>query len=303
MSLSQLAEVTVSIVAYNSRRVLQAALPQLSALPQLTIVDNASSDGTMEWVAENLPRARVLRQAVNIGFGRAHNLAVSQCTTPYALLLNPDCHIEAAAIAALVDCAQRYPDALLVAPLLVYPDGRAQENHRRFFHQKAGPRRPYQAPDGDLCTDMISGAVLLVNVMAFRRFGGFDPWFFLYWEDEELCIRARQQHLACVLCHSAVACHVAQTSSTPNLRTSFIRHYSYTSSKLYLRRKLGEPVMLLVARGLGTVLSSVLALLTSALLGKREKMIRSAARITAVLTAPWQLRRSEAAPTPRRLFS
>ncbi len=302
MSESQLAEVTVSIVAYNSRRVLAAAREQLNMLPQLIIVDNASSDDTPAWAAENLPRAQVLMQAVNMGFGRAHNLAVSRCTTPYALLLNPDCRIEAAAIAALVDCAQRYPDALLVAPLLVYPDGRAQENHRRFFHQKAGPRRPYQAPAGDLCTDMISGAVLLVNVASFRKIGGFDPWFFLYWEDEELCIRARQHHLASVLCHSAVACHVAQTSSTPNMRTSFIRHYSYTSSKLYLRRKLGEPVLLVAARGLATLLSSVLALLASALLGKREKSVRSAARITAVLTAPWQLRRAQAVATPGELF-
>ncbi len=303
MTRPTLDQVTVCIVAYNSRAALQALLPQLAALPQLTIIDNASSDDTAAWVAAELPTARLHRQPANIGFGRAHNLAVQLCTTPFALLLNPDCRIEPAAIQQLGDCLGRHPDALIAVPSLVYPDGRVQENHRAFFHTRGSSRPAYQLPEGELCCEMVSGAVLLVRVALFRRIGGFDPWFFLYWEDEDLCIRARQRQLAVVLVPQAVACHLAQTSSAPSLRTTFIRHYSYTSSKLYLRRKLGEPTGMLLLRGLGTLLPSVAALLLNSLIGQRHKAVRSAARIAAVVTAPWQLRREQAVPMPRQLWS
>ena len=296
-------QVTVCIVAYNSRLALQALLPQLAVLPKLTIVDNASSDDTLTWLAAHLPLATVHRLPANIGFGKAHNLAVQHCTTPFALLLNPDCRIEAEDLLKLVDCLHHHPEALLAVPRLVYADGRVQENHRPFFHTRGRARPPYKVPEGELCCEMVSGAVLLVRTALFRQIGGFDPWFFLYWEDEELCIRAHQLRLAVILAPQAVACHMAQTSSQPSVRTTFIRHYTYTSSKLYLRRKLGESAGLLALRGLGTLIPSLLALPVAALLGRQQKAVRSAARIAAVLTAPWQLRRKQAVALPRQLWS
>ena len=300
---SRLSQVTVCIVAYNSQRALNALLPQLQALPHVLIVDNASSDETRTWLAQALPNAVVFSQPVNIGFGRAHNLAVQHCTTPFALLLNPDCRIEGEAILQLMDCLHSHPDALMAVPRLVYPDGRVQENHRPFFHSRGSARPAYQVPDGELCCEMVSGAVLMVRTALFRRIGGFDPWFFLYWEDEELCIRARNHQLAVILAPQALACHLAQTSSLPSVRTTFIRHYSYTSSKLYLRRKLGESAGLVLLRGVGTLTASLLALLISALTGQRLKAVRSAARIAAVFTAPWQLRRKQAVSLPSQLWS
>ncbi len=293
--------VTCLIVAYNSRAALARQRDTLTRFEHLIVIDNASRDGTAEWLAEALPQAKVLRQAENIGFGRAHNLGVSQCQTPFALLLNPDCVIEPDAVAALVDCLQQYENALMAVPALVYPDGSAQENHRGFFHTRGHERPAYRLPDGETCCEMVSGAVMLVRVETFRRIGGFDPWFFLYWEDEELCLRARQWRYAVVLAPQALACHVAQTSSPPALRTTFIRHYCYTSSKLYLRRKLGEGRLLLFLRGLGTLLPALLALPLNLLVGKRHKAMRSAARLIAVITAPWQLRRSRCVPLPSQL--
>lgn len=303
MTDSPLAAVTVSIVAFNSRAVLEKGLSYLRPIPNLVIVDNASTDNTSAWLALALPQARVIRQQTNIGFGRGHNLAVSQCHTPYALLLNPDCQIASDDIAALIDCCRRHPDALMAAPLLVHADGSPQQNYRQFFHQKLPDLPAYQQPDGDVCVDMISGAVLMVDVAAFRALGGFDPWFFLYWEDEDLCIRARRQQMASILCCKATACHIPQTSSAPSARGTFIRHYSYTTSKLYLRRQLGESRLLLTLRALGTFAMAALALPLAALTGNRSKLIRSLARLVAVLTAAMQLHRARAVATPLQLLA
>lgn len=298
-----LSEVTVIIVAYNSRDVLPQQWPVLEQLSHVIVVDNASQDGTAAWVAEQLPQARLLVMPENVGFGRAHNHAMAQCQTPFALLLNPDCVIELDAIATLAECLQRHASALMAVPALIYPDGSAQENHRGFFHTRDRARPAYRLPTGETCCEMVSGAVMLVRTETFRSIGGFDPWFFLYWEDEELCIRARQLQLAVLLAPQAVACHVAQTSSAPSLRGTFIRHYCYTSSKLYLRRKLGESAPLLMARALATLLSSLLALPVNVIGMSQKKAMRSIARIAAVLTAPWQLGRERCVATPLQLLN
>lgn len=297
-----LGRVTVQIVAYNSREALQRQQALLAQLPRLTVIENGGRDDLAAWMAEALPQARCLSLPANIGFGRAHNLGVTDCETPFALLLNPDCVIQPEAIVQLLHCLEAHPDALMSVPALRYPDGRLQENHRGFFHTRGSARGSYDVPAGETCCEMVSGAVLMVRVETFRRIGGFDPWFFLYWEDEELCIRARQQRLAVILAPQATACHVAQTSSAPSTRTTFLRHYCYTGSKLYLRRKLGEGLPLVCARALGTLLPSLLSLPWLLLSGQRVKAVRNAARAVAVLTAPWQLRRARSAALPSQLW-
>lgn len=298
----ELAEITISIVSYNSGRVLRELLPLLRRLPQVVIVDNASSDGAMDWLSLELPHVRLLRLPENIGFGRAHNLAVAGCATRYALLLNPDCRIEPEAIRKLADTVRQNPTALLAVPRLIYPDGREQDNHRGFTHLGGKPASDYHPPDGLLCCEMVSGAAMLVNVAQFRKLGGFDPWFFLYWEDEDLCYRARSHKMAVILDPGAVACHAEKKSSTPNAHTQFVRSYGYTTGKLYLRRKTGEALTLTVLRAVAVLLSNLVGLLFSALAIKQEKAIVKAGRVVAVLTAPIQLRRKQAVATPMQLF-
>ena len=297
-----LGDITVSIVSYNSGGVLRELLPLLRALPQLVIVDNASGDGSMGWIPQELPQARLLALPENIGFGRAHNLAMQGCNTPYALLLNPDCQIEPTAICQLASTLAQHANALLVVPRLVYPDGREQDNHRGFTHLGGRPGNDYQPPSGLLCCEMVSGAAMLVNVAQFRALSGFDPWFFLYWEDEELCYRARLAKMPVLFDPTVVACHAEKKSSPPSARTQFIRSYGYTTGKLYLRRKTGEALALTALRVLALLLVNGLGGLVSLLLWQREKAVVKAARVLAAISLPLQLGRVQAAATPGQLF-
>ena len=293
--------VTVSLVLYNSRRLLESRREFLASLPSLCLVDNASTDGSADWIATHLPQARLLRCEQNLGFGRGHNLAVAGCQTPFALLLNPDCDISEDSMQGLVECLQRYPEALLAVPRLEYPDGRPQENHRGFTHTGGRPGPGYRTPDAATCCEMVSGAAMMVRVEHFRAIGGFDPWFFLYFEDEEICWRANQHRMPVILEPAAVARHALKQSSTPSLRTEFVRNYSYVTSKLYLRRKLREHVSRTVLRATALLFANLLGLVSALLSLNRLAITRRLARIGAVLTLPWQLRREQAAAIPWQL--
>ena len=299
---ASLADIMVSMVVYNSLSLLKARQEFLAGLPHLCLVDNASSDGSADWIAAHLPRARLLRRVENLGFGRGHNLALQDCGTPFALLLNPDCEIDIESMRRLVDCLDDFPSALLVVPRLIYPDGREQDNHRGFTFHGGRPMNNYRPPDGPACCEMVSGAAMMVRVTTFQEMGGFDPWFFLYWEDEDLCYRARCQKRAVIFDPRVLACHAEKKSSVPSARTLFITQYSYSTSKLYLRRKCGESLLMLSLRVLGLFVANLLGLLPDALLLKQAKVVRRLAGISAALTAPWQLMRHQAVSSPLKLL-
>jgi GT2 family glycosyltransferase len=281
--------VTVILVTYNSRTILQQTLPPLAALPHLVVVDNASDDDTVAVVRTLAPHATLIEAGANLGFGRANNLALERVTTPHALLLNPDCTLGTGAIEALVAAAQRYPEAAILAPKLYDAPGQLGLCYRPPFW--APQPRTLIDPDGDLCTEFLTGAAMLLDMRKMRQVGFFDPWFFLYLEDDDLCLRARRAGHTLVLVHDATVLHGVKRSSTPSRRLDFRRTYCMALSKFYLQRK-----YLGLARCVGTVLrvgiGALLALPLHALRFDGERTTRSAARLAAALSAPVRLNAS-----------
>lgn len=181
-----LAQVTVIVVTFNSAHCVPALAKALAQGPAVVVVDNGSHDDTCAAVRECLPQARLLALASNVGFGAANNQALATVTTPYALLLNPDCLIGAADVAALWHTAQQWPQAAIVVPQLVDGRGRPQVNYGwpRLLAHSRGP-----AAQGLLCVGNACGAVMLLRLDALPTREWFDTRFFLYYEDEDLCLR------------------------------------------------------------------------------------------------------------------
>ena len=279
--------VTVILVTYNSRTILRESLPRLAGLPHLVVVDNGSSDDTVVTVRDIAPRATVIEAGANLGFGRANNLALERVATPYALLLNPDCLLQPGAIDALVAAARRYPDAAILAPKLYDAPGQLGLCYRP-ASWKPQPKTLID-PEGDLCSDFLTGAAMLFDMQKMRRdVGFFDPWFFLYLEDDDLCVRTRRAGHSLVLVHDAVVMHQVKRSSTPSRRLDFRRAYCMALSKFYVQRKyfgVARCVLTVLRVGLG----ALLALPLHALRFDSERMTRSAARLAAALAAPARL--------------
>jgi N-acetylglucosaminyl-diphospho-decaprenol L-rhamnosyltransferase len=276
------AEITPVLVTYNSAAILPWSLPALAGCPKVVVVDNHSSDATVAEVRRLLPQAEVIQAGRNLGFGRANNLGLEAVTTDYALLLNPDARAEPGALEALLVAAWRYPEAAIVAPVLYDAPGVVGDFFRGPFGTPASAERP--VPEGDLCTEFVTGAAMLLNLRLMRQVGYFDPWFFLYYEDDELCQRVRRAGHTILVAHAARVEHHVRQSSTPSARNTLRRHYCMTLSKLYLTRK-QRGTGACVAQALRTALASTIALPFMALGLQRERLLRHAARAAAALLA------------------
>ena len=231
-------DMTVVCVTYNSMAMLDTMAGTLAQFRHVVIIDNASSDDTVALIRTRVPHARVIANTCNTGFGAANNTAIAQVGTPYALLLNPDCVIAPDDVQRLLECMQHFPRAGLAGPQNWRDEASAQISYRDAFYKPSD--NGYRVPAQVLSTDWIPGCCMLVKVDAFQAIGGFDPAFFLYYEDDDLCLRLRQAGYECLLEPAAKALHVGGASSTPSLRTEFIKRFHYARSRqLAIRRYVG----------------------------------------------------------------
>jgi N-acetylglucosaminyl-diphospho-decaprenol L-rhamnosyltransferase len=220
--------VSVVIVSYNSRAYLDECLKRIVSVGrEVVLADNASSDGTVDFVRERYPDVHVLAFDENLGFGRANNEAVKVTSSEYLLLLNPDAWPVDDAVERLVCHVAEHPDVGIAGPKLINPNGtlqrsihgrptalwrgnpaipgRASPRRRRplgkavFYVRWIPGRRSVGSRNGGRTTDrrmiltrqFLKGAVLLVRREAFEAVRGFDPDFFLFAEEIDLCHRIR----------------------------------------------------------------------------------------------------------------
>jgi N-acetylglucosaminyl-diphospho-decaprenol L-rhamnosyltransferase len=229
-------DVTVIIVTYNSAHCIAGLAAGLRAMPHVTVVDNASNDDTTAEVTRQIPHASVIRNARNLGFGAANNLALRACNTRFALLLNPDCVPEQDALARLLEVAARYPEAAIIAPHLLGRSGKTQLNYRwpGLLWPSRGP-----AAEGPCCVGFVCGAVMLLNMDVMQEVGLFDEAFFLYYEDEDLCQRAFNQRKPIILAPGVSVQHLSRASVRGNSpwRAEFYRGFHHAQSKLIFTTK------------------------------------------------------------------
>jgi N-acetylglucosaminyl-diphospho-decaprenol L-rhamnosyltransferase len=186
-SLSRVTVVTVTWASQEAMRGFLAALPPGVAV---VVVDNASPDGTVAAVREARPEAVVVENAANLGFGAGCNRGLDRVATEFALLANPDARLTAAAIAGLVAAAEAHPAARLVAPLILDAAGRKVRSWNASHLRRGrmpGRRDGEPWPEGPFCADYASGACLLLRPRDGLR---FDERFFLFYEDDDVCLRA-----------------------------------------------------------------------------------------------------------------
>jgi N-acetylglucosaminyl-diphospho-decaprenol L-rhamnosyltransferase len=207
----------IVIVNFNAKSDLDVCLTSLHAHPmrtrhEIVIVDNASTDGSLEMLRARWPRMRVIASPVNAGFARANNLAIRDTESELILLLNSDTIVPAGAIDRLVAALDRDPSAAIAGPRLVDAQGRTELSFGRMMgpfneaRQKLLGKliaRPTPIPAATAYAkrllsrpgtpDWVSGACLLVRRADAEAVGLLDERFFMYTEDIDFCaaVRAR----------------------------------------------------------------------------------------------------------------
>ncbi len=272
--------VTRLLVGFNSGDVLAYSAVSPDVLPTL-LVDNGSID-------DCVAKARalgydVLELGANRGYGGAIMAGLRALASEFVLIANPDVSMTPEDVARLLAAADRYPDADLFAPALERPDGRAFFRRASRLEKAGGPR---EAPSGDACICVVSGAALLARRAAFIAHGGFDPAIFLYFEDDDLGLRYRREKRAIVYVPEARARHLGNASSleTPGLQT--LKDVSFGWSWAHVQGKHGiGNRWLTLAR-----IAATLVLMTLSL------RVKQARRRAGVLRGYWLCLRGRRAP-------
>lgn len=159
------------------------------------------------------------------GFGANHNAAFARCRTEFFCVVNPDVRLRGNPFPALIAAASA-PDVGVAGPLVRSPAGGVEDSARRFPTPRrllakiieAQHRSDYPPDRGPLTVDWVAGMFMLFRSEAFRRIGGFDEAYFLYYEDVDLCFRLRRAGLASVYEPRAEVVHDARRASRRSAR-------------------------------------------------------------------------------------
>ena len=246
-------ELSVSVISYRTPVLLKQCLEALEAERtsvdmDVTVVDNASGDGSADMVADQFPWARIIRNRRNVGFGAAHNQALRRATGRYWLVLNSDAAPRPGALRVLVDFLEANPRVAVAGPRLRYPDGTVQPSRRRFPTvatlfvestqiQRFIPRNPVlqryyladRSDDEPQDVDWLVGACLCVRASAAAEVGLFDESFFMYSEELDWSRRFRAAGWRVAYVPSAEVVHLEGGSSRLDL---VARDRMFQASKL-----------------------------------------------------------------------
>jgi len=243
--------VSALVVSHNAKdlllQCLQAFFANADVPVEAVVVDNDSSDGSAAAVTDEFPQATVLLQPKNLGYGRAANLGLERCQGRFILLLNSDVTVEPQAIGRMADFLLTRPDAGAVGPRLALPNGRLDPDARRafpmprtLFYNTVGlnrlfPKSPRfgrynmgHLPETDVHEmDAGSGACLMIRSAALDRVGFFDPRYFMFGEDVDLCYRLKLGGWKIFYLPTARATHhVSPASPEVERQRSYERHRS-----------------------------------------------------------------------------
>ncbi len=256
-------DLSILIVSWNVRDLLAQALLALPAAApvrwEAIVIDNASQDGSASMVAERFPAVQLVRNAANAGFGRANNQGIALARGRYVLFLNSDTIAPPGSLAGLAAFMDGHPEAGACSPRLLQADGSVQPYAfgqdprpgyllRRGWRRLAHGQALHDWATGDTqVVDWASGACLLVRGEALAQVGGFDEAFFMYFEDNDLCLRLREAGWRVFYCPQVSITHLGGQSLKQNPAAQ--RAYRDSLAAFY-RKHYGWPAQAWLAAGL-----------------------------------------------------
>jgi len=246
---------SIVIVTFNSAAVIGECLrsierEQTSNIFETIVVDNGSTDGTPDLVRSEFPWVNLLADHGNLLFAGGNNYGFKQATSSLIFMLNPDTVIHPGALHHLVAFANAHPQAGMIAPHLVNPDGSLQHNTFRFpdlqqalygFFERLAPidspqngRYPSADYERVRAVEHILGAALLFRRDLYDRLPGMDEKFGIYFEETDWCYRARQAGWQLLYTPEATITHLGAHSTSRNPEQSSAQFYK---SQSYFYRK------------------------------------------------------------------
>ena len=211
-------KVSGCIVTYNAKDKISPTIESLLAETKgvdftLYIVDNASSDGTAEYIKEKYPEVIVIESEKNSGFGAGHNKVIPFLESDYHAVINPDILLKEDVLTELAEYAEADSEIGLLSPQIRFEDGRLQMLAKRnptvrylgnhWFHKGDEPNRLMteycmldMPDDKPFEITNATGCFMFFRTEVFMELGGFDERFFMYLEDCDIARRVSKKYKA-----------------------------------------------------------------------------------------------------------
>jgi GT2 family glycosyltransferase len=234
---------SIAIVNYNTKALLRDCIESIYAGANGTpfdicVADNDSHDGSVAMLKSEFPRVKVVENQANLGFSKANNRLITQTDAEYVLLLNPDTLVVEDAIERVVKYMEAHPDVGICGCRVLNADRTLQLACRRSiptpkvaFYRLSGLSRlfpgnrtlakynlTYEDPEKTHEVDAVSGAFLMIRRQTIEDIGPLDERFFMYGEELDWCLRAKQAGWSVVYYPEAEIIHYKGESTKYNSR-------------------------------------------------------------------------------------
>lgn len=253
-------DLSICIVSLDALEYLEPLLASIREYTtrldyEIIMADNASTDGTADWIAETCPEITLIRNQQNIGFTRGNNQAMNLARGDFLLLLNPDTLLTGDCFGPQIDYLRANPQVGISIPKVLNADGSFQQQSRR------GDARPVEVfgyflrlgrlfpenkalngylqswlPEGEIAeVKAVSGSCMFIRREVYEEIGGLDERFFAYQEDSDYCLRAQDAGWKVMYVPLSSIIHYAGEggSKTQPYRSIYQWHRSYY---LYYRK-------------------------------------------------------------------
>ena len=255
---------SIVLVNYNGSQFLDSCLDSIEQFSnysstEVIIIDNFSTDSSLEIIKGKFPSFNLICSQVNLGFARANNLAVKHSHGEHLLFLNTDTILTSNSPQILSDYLHQYQDVGVVSPRITFKDGSYQLSCGKLpnlaieFLDKIryGLDRKWHHVFGSLYNKQYStvqemgwltGACLMMRRDVFEQLGGFDESFFMYFEDKDICKRVHEAGWKVVYYPKTSLIHLlgGSSSSVQNSVQNSVHTYYRDSQLYYYQKHLGK---------------------------------------------------------------
>lgn len=225
-------DLSIIIVNYNVKEFLQNLIHSIekassNLTKEIFIIDNASDDGSVEFIREKFPQVKLIANQKNLGFGKANNLGLNEASGKYLLMINPDTIVAEDTFEKMIEFFDQNKNVGLAGCKILNPDGTLQLACRRSF---PGPwvsftkvtglssffpksrifaryNLTYLDENQTYEVDAISGSFMMMRKEVYEKVGGFDEQFFMYGEDLDLCYRIQKAGYKVFYVHTTQIIH------------------------------------------------------------------------------------------------
>jgi O-antigen biosynthesis protein len=279
---------SIIIVNYNVRDFLHQALRSLDKArkglkSEIIVVDNASTDGSVEMLRARFPKIRLLRSDTNLGFAKANNLALNAANGEFCLLINPDTIVQEDTLRVMIEFLRSHSDVGVAGCMILNPNGTFQLACRRSFPTPwvaftkifglaaLMPKSrlfgkynlTYRDPDQVYEVDAVSGSFMMVRRQAYQEVGGLDEDFFMYGEDLDWCFRIQHAGWKIFYVPKTSIIHY-KGESTRRSSLNEIRTF-YEAMHLFVRKHYGRSNVLARTLKLGVSITARVAVIVALL--------------------------------------